>query len=102
MVYHDDSLNSFYDKKILLALCCVGQIARLLRFMKCITLQMIYHGTKHPLTQNELMSKLKENLVDGVRLLKTLTDCANPHFEDRKSTRLNSSHSQQSRMPSSA
>ena len=41
-------------------------------------------------------------LVARIKAIEHLGVCADPVIVDRKSTRLNSSHSQQSRMPSSA
>ena len=42
------------------------------------------------------------NLSKAIEIVKTNVEARVPKAEDRKSTRLNSSHSQQSRMPSSA
>ena len=45
---------------------------------------------------------LPEDMLDDRSQLEQVHECQTPFFLDRKSTRLNSSHSQQSRMPSSA
>ena len=71
------------------------------------------------LEQLGLVKELEQNCLRGIEIAKELykelssdaadqiylsaeTNCVNFHSVDRKSTRLNSSHSQQSRMPSSA
>ena len=46
------------------------------------------------------IAQMIEELVDANGMPKYAYNCR--EFKDRKSTRLNSSHSQQSRMPSSA
>ena len=72
-------------------------------------LSVVYKQQSHALSQQKevnskiqgLSQKLNEAKVEFAKLESEITDSKN-RIKDRKSTRLNSSHSQQSRMPSSA
>ena len=53
-------------------------------------------------TVTNALSKSTEKLSSGYKINRAADDAAGLSISDRKSTRLNSSHYQQSRMPSSA